>query len=361
MPPKKKILFLILGLYTLLQTAMNNKQERKIVNYLLQDQPITPTVAVRIILEGIEALGEHLEAPHAIQTLRRCMQHGVRQLLAEKRSLPFAEAVQRTLMHKQDRSPRTIQDFRQCMNRLMKEDTLLAETPLSQLDSEACSQALEHAWPYAPVRRKKARACLSSLFRMGIRHGWCRHNPVDRIDIPRICEKQIAPLKFHEIQRLLSTARLPQHASCLPALGLMLFAGVRPKEVTRLTWDDIDMDEREIIVPPRHSKTGGGRHIPICSSLLALLHASQPQPGEQPICPPNWLNRWRALRLAAGFTHWQQDILRHTYASYHTKAYHNLPALQLYMGHRDASLLLTRYVNLKGLTRREARQFWESL
>lgn len=290
--------------------------------------------------------------------LRGCMQRGVRQVLAEKSSLPFGEAVQRALLSAGNCSPRTTQDFRQCMKRLMETREELPPTLLNQLDASACAQLLHEAYPDSPVQRKKARACLSKLFSIGIRRGWCRENPISRIEVPRVREKQIEPLRMKEIKRLLATAQQPQHRPCEAALGLMLFAGVRPQEVTRLSWEDVDMEELEVVVPPRHSKTGGGRHIPICSSLHQLLLSHAPQQCRQPICPPNWENRWRALRKAAGFTHWQQDILRHTYASYYAKAFHNLPALQLYMGHRDVSLLLTRYVNLKGLKRREAEKFW---
>lgn len=338
---------------------MNNEKDKQIAEYLLQGQPITATAAARLILEGIEALGEHLDPEHALPTLRSCMQRGVRQLLAEKSSLPFGEAVQQTLSHARDCSPRTIQDFRQCMNRLMQVHTELALTPLNQLGADTCAHALIKAFG-SPVRRKKARACLSKLFSTGMRHGWCKENPVTRIEVPRVQEKTIEPLRLPEIRRLLDTAQLPRHRPCEAALGLMLFAGIRPQEVTRLSWDDIDMDELEIVVPPRHSKTGGGRHIPICPFLKRLLKFHSPGKSRGLICPPNWANRWRALRQEAGFTHWQQDILRHTYASYHAKAFHNLAALQLYMGHRDVSLLLTRYVNMKGLKRREAEQFWKS-
>ncbi len=71
------------------------------------------------------------------------------------------------------------------------------------------------------------------------------------------------------------------------------------------------------------------------------------------------MNRWRALRESAGFSKWVPDILRHSYASYHVKMYHNLALLQLSMGHKDCRLLLTRYINLRGITRADAKKFWK--
>lgn len=55
---------------------------------------------------------------------------------------------------------------------------------------------------------------------------------------------------------------------------------------------------------------------------------------------------------------WVQNVLRHTYASFHAKKYADLPRLQLNMGHRDQSLLRSRYVNMRGLSKSAANSFF---
>ena len=67
------------------------------------------------------------------------------------------------------------------------------------------------------------------------------------------------------------------------------------------------------------------------------------------ICPPNWRRHWTALHRAAGFPHWQPDVLRHTFATHHLATFRSYPELQLEMGHRSADLLRTRYVAMEGL------------
>ncbi len=52
-------------------------------------------------------------------------------------------------------------------------------------------------------------------------------------------------------------------------------------------------------------------------------------------------------------------MLRHTFVSYHALTHRNLPALQLQLGHRDARLLMTRYLNLSSLRRADAARFWQ--
>lgn len=335
-----------------------NATEQEITAYLLKDKPITPSQAIRIVLEGLEALETLTPPENLLLTLRRCMQSGIRCLLQEKQSKPFAEAVRHALHLRRDCSVRTVRDFRQCMNKLMQMDERLASRPLNSITPEECSQMLEKVFP-SSSRRKKARSCLSALFREGMRCGWNEENPIQKVETPRIVEKTIVPLTPEEIKRLLDTARQPTHRPCLPPVGLMLYAGIRPYEVSRLTWAEIDWDEGEVSVPPRHSKTGGGRHIPLCPALRKLLrNHPQHHRTDTPVCPPNWLNRWKALRAAAGFRTWQQDILRHTFASYYAKAFHDLTSLQLYMGHHDVQLLRTRYVNMKGLRKQDALNFW---
>ncbi len=334
-----------------------NTQELTTISYLMKKQPLSATQAIRLILEALETLGKNIPSDDIVSTLRDCIRRGIHLQKQESTGINFNEAVERTLHSKRDRAPRTIQDFRQCMNTLMKRVPGLATTRLSNLTPEQCSRMLEESF-HSPTRRRKAYACLSTLFRYGIRMGWAQENPVQNIDPPRVRERPILPLTPEEVSRLLRTAERTEHRLCLPPLGLMLYAGIRPYEVARLTWGDVDLDEGEITVPPRHSKTGGGRHIPICPALRQLLNRQHSPGRKQTICPPNWQNRWRALRRAAGFTNWQQDVLRHTFASYYAKAYRDLPSLQLYMGHRDVSLLLTRYVNLKGLRHTEALNFW---
>lgn len=60
---------------------------------------------------------------------------------------------------------------------------------------------------------------------------------------------------------------------CLPACALMLYAGIRPYEVRRLTWNRINLKSGLVSLAPNHTKTGGSRHVSI---LPVLGRHSQP-------------------------------------------------------------------------------------
>ena len=136
---------------------------------------------------------------------------------------------------------------------------------------------------------------------------------------------------------------------------------MRPNEVSRLKWEDIDFSEKVITVKKENSKTGGARQIEMCPVLREWLDPLKKK-SKAKICPKNWLRKWKSLREDAGFKHiWVNDVLRHTYASYFAKRFRDLPRLQLNMGHRDLSLLRSRYVNMVGIKKSDAKAFFESL
>ncbi len=337
---------------------MNTKTEIETALALCEGVALSPTQLIRLILELVEESGgrRFKSADSLMAHCRRIIRLGVESAARQKKTVPFKQAMEETLRVKSHLSAVSLRDIRYYLRKLMRCVPGLEKRPVRDISGAECAVMLEKVFP-SPCQRKKARAILSGVFTVARKRGWCSDNPVAAVDVPQVREREIRPLTLAECRRLLNTAKRPEHRACAPALGLMLWAGVRPHEVRRLRWEDIDMEEQEVIIPARHSKTGGGRHIPLCAPLAALLKKHR---GEHTsfICPPQWHKQWRQLRRRAGFTVWTPDVLRHTFASYHAKTHRNLPELQLCMGHRDSGLLRQRYVNLKGISKREAKSFW---
>ena len=77
------------------------------------------------------------------------------------------------------------------------------------------------------------------------------------------------------------------------------------------------------------------------------------------LCPIDWVCRWRKIRDDSGFSGcWEQDILRHTYASFFAKCFKDLARLQVNMGHSNQMLLQHRYINMRNISRGEAKCFF---
>lgn len=324
-----------------------------------KDMGITCDDAMRLSREFLERV--HTPKMSGLKLINHCrdiISLGIKALEVSKISISFSQAVEISLDERSERRSRTIGEIRCICSRLMKNSAELSGMTLRDMNTEYCKKILENNF-HTSHQYVKARSILYSIFSCGMRHGWCSSNPIEAIPRPILCETEIIPLSWDELQNLLQTAHKTEYESCLPAVGIMLWAGVRPAELMRLNWEDIDWQEKIINLRPKHTKTGGCRHITLHSVLIAWLkNIKNVKKKTGPICPRNWSHKWKALRAAAGIHHWQQDVLRHTFASYHLKYWHDTNKLQEEMGHRSAYLLQTRYLSMKGITQKNAKLFW---
>lgn len=289
------------------------------------------------------------------QFVLKVIEVGLRNIRTKE--MTFADGFALYLKSKQHLRPDSIRDIRCIGNRLLRTKPELGKRNFSELSVSECEEWLNAAFHTNP-QFNKARRMLHGLFEFALRREWCDKNPIKRIERKKVVEKEIQPLKLAETKRLIKTAQneSPEYAV---VAALLVYTGIRPCEVRRLTWRDIDTEEKTITVRSQCSKTGGVRQVEIPPVLNRVLIAHSRELKEEKICPTDWQRRWRKIRDNSGFRgRWVQDVLRHTYASFHAKNYADLPRLQLNMGHRDLSLLRSRYVNMHGISRIEAKSFF---
>ena len=310
------------------------------------------------VLEAAILAKEALAANRgSLKRTRRCLAAGVEALRQQEKTVSFEQAVAAALEARKDRRTRTVYDFRYFTRRFMKRCAGLARRRVRSITPQECAEYIETAFD-TPRQRQKARLILSGVFSTAMKRGWCDANPVARVEAPRVVEQPVPVLTPQEIEQLTTTAEVYQGGSCAAAVGMMLYAGIRPHEVARLTWAQVDLQARAIYIQPRHSKTGGARRVTIHRPLQRILQAHQ-QAVTETICPCNWLHHWREVRRASGWCggrKWPQDALRHTFASYHLSHFRSYAELQVEIGHRDATLLRTRYVDQRGV--QGAARFW---
>jgi integrase len=106
---------------------------------------------------------------------------------------------------------------------------------------------------------------------------------------------------------------------------LCLFGGLRPFEVTRLSWSAINLPDKEIRLEANQTKTKRGRTVTICPTLHAWLKTYH----GTPLFPSNWRKKFDAVKESAGFgtssdekklVPWVPDILRHTAISHYFRS-----------------------------------------
>ncbi len=326
---------------------------------LLRDSGISVLDAARLVLELQEMMPLWASAQHTpISLCRHVIRLGAEAYTQEFHTIPFMEAVERSLQSRAQRRSRTLAEIRQCIRRILRSKPELAEMPVRRISPDYCREIVASIF-HTPTSQRKARRLLHGIFAFSMRHGWCSSNPMRAVDVPIVCENKVEVLTLAQVRRLLATTCTPEHLPCAAAVGFMLWAGIRPTELTRLRWEDVRIEDRVINIEARHSKTGGARHVTLYPVLFRWLKAHAPyRLPHAYIVPSSWVRRWRELRLAAGFINWHPDALRHTFASYHLKHFGCLSTLQIDMGHGDSQLLRTRYLGMKGISRASAAEFW---
>ncbi len=289
-----------------------------------------------------------------LQFCAKIIETGLRHYRTKEMSI--TEGLKIYISQKTHLRPESYRDIRYLSKRLIKRVPEIANRNFSELSRSTCEHYLSIAFQ-TPSQFNKGRAMLHALFNFAIRKEWCDKNPITLIERHKINEKEITPLSIKQTRSLLSSA---QSSDCFAAVALLIMAGIRPNEVRRLSWNDIDLSENSITIRAICSKTGGVRQIEISPALKKYLIQAKRNSGK--ICPTNWQVKWRYIRNISGFKDcWTQDILRHTYASYHAKYYKDLSRLQLNMGHRNQYLLRSRYINMKGISKNDAYAFFKKL
>jgi integrase len=98
------------------------------------------------------------------------------------------------------------------------------------------------------------------------------------------------------------------------ALAVMTFAGIRPAEAMRLTWDMVDIERHTISLMGDVTKTRTTRHVDIPTNLRQWLTRYKGE-GQLVRSAGGFRGDREKIMQAAGITAWPNDVLRHTAAT----------------------------------------------
>lgn len=190
-------------------------------------------------------------------------------------------------------------------------------------------------------------------FSWAVRRKLLQESPYSRMEGIRVKRKPITIYTPDEASRLMQACPMDARA----AFALLLFAGVRPKELTRLKWGNIR--DGYIHITADIAKTQQTRNIEMEPTLEAWLNSTGTHAPDSPICPPDWVRRARAIRAAAG-VHSLPDTPRHSYASYHYASYKDTASLKANLGHSPNSDTLFIHYRAAA-TPKDAACYWAIL
>jgi integrase len=153
---------------------------------------------------------------------------------------------------------------------------------------------------------------------------------------------------------------------CVPHIVLGLFCAIRPTELARLSWDDMDLEAETVTIGSRLAKMRQRRIVEIPKNAVAFL--APHMAVQTPMKGKNWRRDFDKVKGLAGYggrsrggtvlKEWPPDVMRHTGISYHLAAHQHEGKTAAWAGN-SPDVIQRHY---KGLVKaRESTEFWSIL
>lgn len=245
----------------------------------------------------------------------------------------------------------------------------------NQYDSVKKEHVIEflaaHKGAYTTKKNWKVR--IGGFFNWCNSEGWGRGNPAKNIEIEKTTPNAPEIISTEKVKRMLELVQnSPRYRPLANYLALGFFGGLRPFELTRLTWRYIDLKEKPVTtkwgeswgaieIRTEMTKTKTPRFVPINATLAAFLHKFKNEPI---YVKKNFTRRFVALRKEAGYgfksdrteeNRWEPDSIRHTFASMWLPVYDSRNKLAEIMG--NSTEVIRRHY-LRHLQPEDAAPYW---
>jgi len=184
---------------------------------------------------------------------------------------------------------------------------------------------------------------LRTFFGFCAKQDWIDSNPADRLDKMKVDKQRPFVLSSKSIEKLLASI-LEIRPEAVAYYALAIFAGIRDGEISRMTWDNVNLDEGWITVDK--AKTTSPRVIMLddCGPLSEWLTYAKEIGACLPDPELKWLTKqllskgarstFQLIYKEAGVD-WKTDCLRHTFCSYHAEAFSDRALTSKIAGHAE--------------------------
>lgn len=193
---------------------------------------------------------------------------------------------------------------------------------------------------------------LSALFSFALRKGYVESNPIDRIERVRLEYRPPRILSPDDAEKLLAMALLFT-PDMLGHVILGMFAGIRPGELGKLTYADVDLVRGIVRIDAATSKVRRRRFVELEPKALHWLKLHVVCEG--PVTPRQKRRKLRRLAAAMGWDCWPKDVLRHTCASFMMAKFRDAGLVADKLGN-SPSILLRHYRQL--VSAEASAEFW---
>jgi integrase len=226
-----------------------------------------------------------------------------------------------------------------------------------------------------PERQNNIRKDYRTFFNWCVANGYAESNPAELVPVKTVERGEIVTLSSGQVQQLMNVVVGYKRGKLVPYVALATFCAIRPDELARLSWDQIDLEERQVTVTASAAKKRGRRVVDIPENCVAWL--AQHSKKKQPLKGKNWRKDFDWVRAQIGFGNpqrmpqgrdgknkekwkelkpWPQDVLRHTGISCHYRLHENEGKTAAWAGN-SPDMIHAHYRAL--VSAKEAKAFFE--
>jgi integrase len=293
-------------------------------------------------------LEAHAEGARLVDLLREKGREGVRQ---EEGGMSVSAATRMFLAENAKKSPSHFSK----VEMLCRELNSRWSGPLAAIEPVAVSRWLEKISDSATTRAMWFRYA-RMFFRWSARLRFIERSPVEGMKSPRATPGRNI-LTGAQMRELLK-AKMDDDVRALVLLGG--FAGLRPIEVARMDWEDIDTKTKQIHVRPEVGKQTSGMLERVVDFTEPLVKRKKFFTGKTGRIVTGSLEalyeRRRKAALALGWEEWPDNALRHSFATYHLGRCGNAGLTAFQMGHTSPAMVQRVYA--VPAKRADWKDFW---
>jgi integrase len=217
-----------------------------------------------------------------------------------------------------------------------------------------------HGLPFQALTKRHYRTYLVSAFKWFAKQGWTQSNPAATVPSPRVHLAEPGILTVKEAEALFRKNEKEDPEICgLLALGA--FAGMRSSAICRLSWEELDFENRAILTPAAKTKKGRRHFIEgLPDNLWSWLERT-------PAAAFKMTTREFARRREAAFARAgllvskaaakaskgklvvkapPKNCLRHSFVSYHVALHRDPGKTALLVSHKDQAILWDHYLGV---------------
>jgi len=227
----------------------------------------------------------------------------------------FPVAVERYLQHK--RGSLKPSSFHETERYLRKSSAPLHKLRLDRIDRRKIAAVLgEIGTASGPIARNRARSALSGFFAWCVAEGLLDTNPVmgtAKANENGGRERVLTRDELRQLWRGLGDDRFDD------VVRLLLLTGQRRNEISMLQWREVDLANKQIVLPGSRTKNGRQHELPLSAQALAIIDR-QPRRNSSDFVLGNkgfrgWHRSKTALDQRIGIAPWTLHDLRRTAAT----------------------------------------------